>query len=77
MGFQAWNRGIMLEAKGVNAAELVHKEGIDVADEYIFIRKFYKSHRVYYFLIKNILSFRNPVKELRAFSATSGIQKKI
>mgnify|MGYP001160569326 CR=1 FL=1 len=75
MGFQAWNRGILLEARGVKAGELVHREEIDVADEYIFIRKFYKSHRVYYFLIKNILSFRNPVKELRAFSETSGIKK--
>ena len=75
LGFQAWNRGILLEAKNVEASELLHKEKITLKDDYIFIRKFYKKHRVYYFLIKNILSFRNPANEIKAFKETAGIDK--
>ena len=75
MGFQAWNRGVMLEAIDTNPDKLLHKEGLSVEDDYIFIRKFYKRHRVYYFLIKNLLSLRNPSKEIRAFLNTSDVQK--
>ncbi|MBK6876949.1 MAG: glycosyltransferase family 2 protein [Ignavibacteria bacterium] len=75
MGFQAWNRGVMLEAIDADPDKLLHKENLSVEDDYIFIRKFYKRHRVYYFLIKNLLSFRNPSKEIRAFLNTSDVQK--
>lgn len=75
LGFQAWNRGILLEAKNVDADTIIHKERVTLKDDYIFIRKFYKKHRVYYFLIKNILSLRNPAKEIKAFKETSGIEK--
>ena len=75
MGFQAWNRGVMLEANNVTPEKLLHKESLSVEDDYIFIRKFYKRHRVYYFLIKNLLSLRNPSKEFRAFLNTSDVEK--
>jgi glycosyltransferase involved in cell wall biosynthesis len=77
LGFQAWNRGVMLEAIDVDAGTLLHKEKLTVEDDYIFIRKFFKSHRVYYFLMKNILSFRNPVKEIKALISTSHIAKEV
>ncbi len=77
LGFQAWNRGILLDAKDANTAKLLHKEKITLKDDYIFIRKFYKKHRVYYFLIKNILSLRNPANEIKAFRETSGIKKEV
>ena len=70
-GFQAWNRGIMLTAKNIPLDKIQHKENISVKDEYIFIRKYYKWHRVYYYLIKNLLSFNNPFKEIGAFARFS------
>ena len=75
VGFQAWNRGVMMEAIDADPDKLLHKENLSVEDDYIFIRKFYKRHRVYYFLIKNLLSLRNPSKEIRAFLNTSDVQK--
>jgi glycosyltransferase involved in cell wall biosynthesis len=75
LGFQAWNRGILLESVDTNASQLLHKEPITAEDNYIFIRKFYKRHRVFYYLIKNLLSLRNPVQELKAFLKTSSIEK--
>ncbi len=75
MGFQAWNRGILLEANVNNSEDLIHKESISLEDDYIFIRKFYKKHRVYYFFLKNLLSFQNPVAEIKAFNGTSHIKK--
>ena len=74
-GFQAWNRGIMLTAKNIPLDKIQHKENISVKDEYIFIRKYYKWHRVYYYLIKNLLSFNNPFKEIGAFISTRDIER--
>lgn len=74
-GFQAWNRGIMLTAKNIPLDKIQHKEKISVKDEYIFIRKYYKWHRVYYYLIKNLLSFNNPFKEIGAFISTRDIER--
>ncbi|MBK8982157.1 MAG: glycosyltransferase family 2 protein [Ignavibacteria bacterium] len=74
-GFQAWNRGVMLAAENIPAEKLQHKEKISVRDEYVFIRKYYKWHGVYYYLIKNLLSLHNPVKEISAFFVTRNIEK--
>lgn len=72
-GYQLWNRGIMLTNDNIPLNKLIHKEIIPLSDEYVFIRKYFKKHRVYYFLIKNIFSFHNPLKELKAFFKTSKI----
>lgn len=74
-GFQAWNRGVMLKSENISAEKLDNKESINTKDEYIFIRKYYKRHRVYYYLIKNLLSFHNPFKELNAFFSTRKIER--
>ncbi|MFZ1320763.1 MAG: glycosyltransferase family A protein [Ignavibacteria bacterium] len=74
-GFQAWNRGAMMTADNISIDKIQHKENISVKDEYIFIRKYYKWHRVYYYLIKNLLSFNNPFKEIGAFISTRDIER--
>lgn len=75
LGFQAWNRGILLEANGVKGKDLLHKDSIPAEDEYVFIRKFYKRHRVYYFLLKNLLGLKNPLLQFKAFMNTRDVAK--
>ena len=74
-GFQAWNKGIMLEADNVSFDELIHEEKLSAEDNYIFTRKHYKWHFVFYLLAKNILSFNNPFTEINAFLKTRNIKK--
>ena len=75
MGYQAWNKGAMLFAANVPYDKLIHKEKLTLTDNYIFIRKYYKWHRVYYFFLKNIFSFHNPFAELNAFLKTKKVKK--
>lgn len=74
LGYQLWNRGVMLYAENVSSENLFHTEKPDLTDEYIFIRKYFKWHRAYYFLIKNILSLKNPISEINAFIKTKKIK---
>lgn len=75
LGFQAWNKGIMLETDGVPADSIIHKQKISREDNYIFTRKYYKKQWVYYLLMRNILSLNNPFAEIRAFMNTKKINK--
>lgn len=75
LGYQLWNKGVMLTAEKTSEDILLHKEKPDIRDNYIFIRKYFKWHRAYYYLVKNILSFRNPFAELSAFNSTKDIKK--
>lgn len=75
LGFQAWNKGAMLTANNVYYDKFIHDEKPNLTDNYIFIRKYYKKHRVYYFFIKNILSFHNPVSEINSFLKTKSVKK--
>jgi glycosyltransferase involved in cell wall biosynthesis len=74
-GYQAWSRGILLEGKNISPDELVHKERISLIDNYIFARKYFKMHWIYYLLVKNILSFNNPAAEINAFLKTRNIKR--
>lgn len=75
LGYRLWNKGVMLTAEGVSPDELMHKEKPSLEDNYVFTRKFYKWHRVYYFFLKNLLSFHNPVLELNALIKTKRIKQ--
>lgn len=74
-GYRAWNRGVMLKAENVFYGELIHQDKPDLNDNYLFIRKYFKWHRAYYFLIKNILTLHNPVKEISSFLKTKNVKK--
>ncbi|MDQ3020522.1 MAG: glycosyltransferase family 2 protein [Bacteroidota bacterium] len=75
IGFQLWNKGVMLKSENISLDELMHEDKPTLEDNYIFIRKFYKPNRAYYFLIKNIFSFHNPFSEVKAFIKTKDVKK--
>ncbi|MEO8210714.1 MAG: glycosyltransferase family A protein [bacterium] len=75
IGFQLWNKGVMLVAENTSPEQLIHKSKPVLEDNYIFIRKFYKPNCVYYFLFKNIFSFHNPLSEIRAFIKTKNVKR--
>ncbi len=75
IGYQLWNRGVMLKSENIPCGMLIHKDKPKLEDNYIFIRKYFKHHRVYYFFIKNIFSFHNPVSEIKAFIKTRDVKK--
>jgi GT2 family glycosyltransferase len=75
LGYQAWNKGILLESENISTDELIHKEKLSLNDNYIFTRKYFRMHWVYYLLFKNILSFHNPVAEIKAFIKTKNVKK--
>lgn len=74
-GYQLWNRGAMLTVNNISLEKLIHQGNISLKDNYIFIRKYFKKHRVYYFFLKNIFSFRNPFSEISVFFKTKNVKK--
>lgn len=74
LGYRLWNKGVMLTVEGVSEDKLMHKEKPGLTDNYIFIRKYFKWHRAYYYLIKNILSLRNPITEIKTFNGTKDVK---
>ncbi len=75
LGYQLWNKGVMLTAETGAGNIIMHKMKPDLTDNYIFIRKYFKLHSAYYYLIKNILSLKNPVAEIRSFIKTKTVKK--
>ncbi|MEZ4692131.1 MAG: glycosyltransferase family A protein [Ignavibacteria bacterium] len=75
IGYQLWNKGELLYTEKVKFPDLMFEDKPSLKDNYIFVRKYFKSHRVYYFFLKNILRFSNPFKELKALRSTKGIIK--
>lgn len=74
-GYQLWNKGVMLKAENISVDELIHKESPTLEDNYIFIRKYFKWYRSYYFMLKRIFCFQNPFSEINAFLKTKDIKK--
>ena len=75
LGYQLWNRGFMLTVNNIPFEKLIHKENLSLEDNYIFIRKYFKKHRAYYFFIKRLLTFHNPFRETGIFFNTGNISK--
>jgi len=75
LGYKLWNRGVMLTVDNIPFDKLLHKGKISLTDNYIFIRKYFKKHRVYFFLLKNIFSFKNPFREISAFIKSKDVKK--
>ena len=61
--------------KGYMDIQFYHSdENIPLKDQYTFIRRMFKSIWVYYLFIIRILSFKNPIKEIRELFATRNVQ---
>ena len=75
IGYQLWNKGELLFTDNAEYPKLILEEKLSLKDNYIFVRKYFKSHRVYYFLLKNLLRFSNPFKEFKALKETKKVKK--
>ncbi len=75
LGYQLWNKGVMLKIEKIPLDKILNNEKLTLEDDYIFTRKYFKWHRVYYFLIKNILSLHNPLNEIKTFLKTNDVKK--
>ncbi|MEO6694246.1 MAG: glycosyltransferase family A protein [Ignavibacteria bacterium] len=75
VGYQLWNKGVMLTIKNIAIEKLIHKNKIPLIDNYIFIRKYFRNYRVYIFFLKNIISLHNPVREISALLKTKHVKK--
>lgn len=65
LGYKAWNSGV-LNFSNIKTIEKLDSK-ISLADEYRFVRKYYKSFWRYYILIIRILGLHNPIKECASF----------
>jgi len=75
LGYQLWNRGALLFVNDIPLEKLVHRDNISLTDNYIFIRKYFKKHRVYSFFLKNLFLLHNPFKEISGFFKTKAVKK--
>lgn len=74
-GYQLWNRGAMLTVKNIALADLIHKDKLTLTDNYIFVRKYFKKHRVYTFFLKNIFLLHNPFREISSLFKSKHVVK--
>jgi len=69
--WQAIQKGYIGDAKTIT-----FEKTIPLEDEYRFIKKYYNKFWIYYIIILRILSFNNPVKEIKAFLNVKKINRK-
>lgn len=68
--WQIFQKGIIGNFKTLNFVEK-----IAIIDEYRFVRKYHKPHWATYCLLLRLLSFKNPIKEITAWSSTKKIKQ--
>ena len=62
LSWQAYKRGFLDKAEFYKTFEK-----LSIQDEYNFIAKYYKKHWLIYILVLRLLSFKNPITEIKAF----------
>lgn len=72
LGFQAWNRGILLES---TAEDMQQVGKPSVRDEYRYLRKYYKPFWLGYVFVIRILSLHNPIREIAGLLRSRGVAK--
>jgi glycosyltransferase involved in cell wall biosynthesis len=65
LGYKSWNSGVLNYSDKKSIESLDSK--VSLADEYRFIRKYYKPFWRYYILIIRVLGLHNPIKECTSF----------
>lgn len=75
-GYQAFQRGVIL-TKNSESNNIWKNINLSTNDEYRFIRKNISSFWVFYVLLLRILSFHNPIKELRGYFKSKKINKEL
>ncbi len=71
--YQAFHKGIMVREPSQVLA--LATEPLPLADEYRFVRKYFHALWAWYVLLIRLLSFHNPVKEVRAFAKTFRVKR--
>lgn len=71
--YQAFHKGIMVREPSQVLA--LAAEPLPLADEYRFVRKYFHALWAWYVLLIRLLSFHNPVKEVRAFAKTFRVKR--
>ena len=62
LSWQAYKRGFLGQAEFYKTFD-----ELSIQDEYNFIAKYYKKHWLIYILVLRLLSFKNPINEIKAF----------
>lgn len=71
--WQAWQRGFI--NRNPEYSLNVDKPSYNLADNYRFIRKYFKVFWSVYILVLRIVCFNNPIKELTAFWSTRSVKR--
>ncbi len=72
--YQALHKGIIKDdAQFVFEAPV--RTCFDIADNYRFIKKYYRAFWTYYIFCRRILSFHNPIKEIQALQQVKHVRK--
>lgn len=75
VGYHAWNKGELLWCDQ-QASERINKLGKpSLKDEYSFVFKYWGKMWASYALLNRLLSFHNPVREIRAYAKASSIKR--
>jgi len=74
-GYQLWNRGVLLQSTREEIEKLHSLKEISLTDEYIFIRKYWGTFWATFAFMLRIISFKNPLKELKAYLTTRKIKR--
>lgn len=69
--YQAWHKGLIAE----NNKNAFFQNNWPLEDEYRFVRKYFSAFWSYYILIFRLLTFKNPGKEIKAFSKSKNTKR--
>ncbi len=75
MGYRYWWKGGMntIDGKGLQQFNDDFQTPLTLKDQYIFIRKHWKSQWASYVFCRRLLAFKNPFKEFKAYRATKHV----
>lgn len=75
IAYRAFNKGCLIKANQVQLQQIDYSELPSIKDEYIFLRKYWGNTWAAYALIRRLLSFNNPIKELQSYTSTNKVSK--
>jgi glycosyltransferase involved in cell wall biosynthesis len=75
IGFRNWQGGVLASCNERSRNEIVALPAPSLNDEYRFVAKYWGAFFLCYALVCRLLSFNNPVKELRAFYRALQVKK--
>jgi len=74
-GFYMWNKGMLLESTQEETEQLARLSPPTVADEYVFIQKYWGKVWSSYAYLSRLCSLHNPIKETRGYLKARSVKK--